>query len=302
MPPYPGAGLGLAPAATSPTGDSSAGGGGGVAVGGGGGTGGTTFVGGAGSGAGCGAGGACGSEGGRVVEPRDGSRVRGSTYVSPGPTRTPRWTYGTGCSTSPLGPASASTSPSATVAPRRTCSAPRCVSDTLVSAKAMVTVRPFVGTCPAKVISPAAGDRTVCAPASATSMPRCWPAEYVFALTEKPRRTSPSAGHVNAHDGDARTSEHAKTDPTHKIHLQVDLVVRRANMDRRYREPAQAAMQCDRLVTESPDRAGFARCRSGARRRLRPFAALRPPRRVRRLRRARPPRQRRTAPVRPRLR
>lgn len=67
---------------------------------------------GAGVGCGAGAGGAAGAGGGLVGAPRGGSSESGSTYVSPSPTRMPRWTYGTGCSGSPEGPASAIISPS----------------------------------------------------------------------------------------------------------------------------------------------------------------------------------------------
>jgi hypothetical protein len=126
----------------------------------------------AGSGSGCGAGGASGAGGGKGA-PRDGRSVRGSTYVSLAPTRTPRWTYGTGCSASPVGPASARTSPSETVAPRRTRSDPRCVSDTLASPIAIVTVSPLAGTWPANVTSPETGARTDATSPSATSTPRC---------------------------------------------------------------------------------------------------------------------------------
>lgn len=67
---------------------------------------------GAGVGCGAGAGGAAGAGGGLVSAPRGGSSESGSTYVSPSPTRMPRWTYGTGYSGSPEGPASAIVSPS----------------------------------------------------------------------------------------------------------------------------------------------------------------------------------------------
>ena len=144
------------------------GGGGGSAAG----VGGLAAVGGAGSGSDCGAGGASGAEGG-MGAPRGGRSVSGSTYASRGPTRTPRWTYGTACSASPVGPASEITSPSETGAPRRTRSAPRCVNDTLLSSNSIVTVRPCVGTWPAKVTAPPTGARTDLAPPRAMSIPRC---------------------------------------------------------------------------------------------------------------------------------
>jgi hypothetical protein len=99
---------------------------------------------GAGAGAGCaaagggagtagelGAGGAAGGAGGGLGAPRDGSNWSGSTYVSPSPTRIPRWRYGVWCSASPDGPESAIGSPSAREAPFRTRSVPRCVSEAL---------------------------------------------------------------------------------------------------------------------------------------------------------------------------
>jgi hypothetical protein len=193
------------------------------------GLGGLVVVGGEGWGSDCGAGGASGAEGG-VGAPRGGRRVRGSTYVSLGPTRTPRWTYGTGCSASPLGPASESASPSETVPPRRTRSAPRCVSDTLVSPYAIVTVRPCVGTWPANVTSPATGARTDLAPSRAMSSPRCWPAAYVSPLTEKPLSTTPSAGQDHAHAGVPTTSDQPRTTTRQASHRQSLPVVPRANM------------------------------------------------------------------------
>ena len=133
---------------------------------------GTADGGGEGSGAGCGAGGASGAGGGREAR-RGGRRVSGSTYNSAGPTRTPRWTYGAPCSASPVGPGSARTASSETTSPRRTCSVPRWVSETFASRTAIVTVRPFVGTAPANVTSPATGARIGADPSSATSIPRC---------------------------------------------------------------------------------------------------------------------------------
>ena len=129
---------------------------------------------GGGEGSACGAGraGAAGAGGG-LGALRGGSSPSGSTYVSPSPSRIPRWTYGTACSGSPDVPEAAIGSPSATCWPRLTRSAPRWVSEALWSPTAIVTVRPWVGTSPAKVISPDAGARTLFAPASAMSIPRC---------------------------------------------------------------------------------------------------------------------------------
>ena len=130
----------------------------GVSTAGGSATGGAAAAGGGGGAAsGIGAGGAAGAGGG-LVAPRGGSKDSGSTYVSSSPTRTPRWTYGTSCSGSPVGPGSAMASPSATRPPRFTSNVPRWVSDALYpSFVAIVTVRPLVGTCPANVISPVDG-------------------------------------------------------------------------------------------------------------------------------------------------
>jgi hypothetical protein len=80
-------------------------------------------------GAGGGAGGAgLGATGGRDKTGRNRS---GSTYpFGSSERRTPRWTYGTSCSTSPLAPIVATASPSATFAPRTTLVEPRWVSVT----------------------------------------------------------------------------------------------------------------------------------------------------------------------------
>lgn len=88
----------------------------------------------------------------------------------------PRCTYGPSTSGVPLGPTVPTTSPSATVAPRETASAPRWVSVTASpSAVSIVTVRPLEGTEPAKVTVPDAGARTGAPAAAPTSIPRCSP-------------------------------------------------------------------------------------------------------------------------------
>jgi hypothetical protein len=62
---------------------------------------------------------------------KTGRNRSGSTYpFGSSERRTPRWTYGTSCSTSPLGPIVATASPSATFAPRPTLVEPRWVSVT----------------------------------------------------------------------------------------------------------------------------------------------------------------------------
>lgn len=125
------------------------------------------------AGGGVGAGGAAGAGGG-LGALRGGSSSSGSTYVSLSPTRMPRCRYGTSCSASPVGPGSAIGSPSATVAPLRTRSVPRCVREALKpSLVRIVTVRPCVGTCPANDTSPAAGARTARDSPNSMSTPRC---------------------------------------------------------------------------------------------------------------------------------
>ena len=147
----------------------------GVATTGGGVTGGAAAAGGGGAASGTGAGGAAGAGGG-LVAARGGSKDSGSTYVSSSPTRTPRWTYGIACSSSPVGPDSARASPSPTRPPRFTSNVPRWVSDALYpSFVAIVTVKPWVGTCPANVIAPVIGANTRRASPRAMSTPRCCP-------------------------------------------------------------------------------------------------------------------------------
>jgi hypothetical protein len=188
---------------------------------------------GAGAGWGAGAGGAAGAGGG-LVAPRGGSRESGSTYVSSSPRRTPKWTYETSCSASPEGPASATGSPSSTCAPRFTSNGPRCVREALnPPAVVTVTVRPCVGTVPANVTSPLAGERTTGAPARATSTPRCCPPAYVSGPTEYPRKTGPSAGHAQAETPGASASAHPQVAaPTARA-----LVARRVNTRRTVARP-----------------------------------------------------------------
>jgi len=105
------------------------------------------------------------------------------------------------------------------------------VSETLYSPKEIVTVKPFVGTDPAKVTSPVAGARITGALPSATSMPRCCPAAYASSLTEKPRSTGPSTGQDHAHAEGPETSAQPAATPRLAHHLLLRrLVVRRANM------------------------------------------------------------------------
>src|SRR2546430_707426 len=70
----------------------------------------------------------------------------------------PRWTYGTSCSTSPVGPIVPTTASSPTVSPRRTLVEPRCVRVTeYPSAVWIVTTLPLAGTVPANETRPDAG-------------------------------------------------------------------------------------------------------------------------------------------------
>lgn len=226
--------VGLSPEDASPratTAGSGAGrgtaGGAGAGAGSGAGAGGDAPTGGSGAGAGAGGAGAGGAAGGGGVgAARGGSRDSGSTYVSPSPTRMPRWTYGTSCSGSPEGPASATEVPSATLSPRLTRSGPRWVSETLYPpVAAIVTVRPCVGTCPANVTSPDAGARTTRAPPRAMSTPRCCPPAYGLSPSENSRSTSPSAGQAQACAAEAVASAHPRasaTPTTRRVVLEVN--------------------------------------------------------------------------------
>ncbi len=190
--------------------------------------GGSCAAGGAGGGGGA-AGGAGVGGGAGAGASRTGSSVSGSTYVSPSPARTPRCTYGTPCSGSPEEPPWATGSPSATSSPRRTSSVPRWVSDARwPSGVVTVTVSPWVGTCPAKVTSPAAGARTLRPASSATSIPRCCPPAYGSSPTANERRTGPSAGHVQAAAPPVSHSAHAPS----AIEQSASRVARGANMAR----------------------------------------------------------------------
>jgi len=90
----------------------------------------------AGAGTAAGGGVAAGAAGGTGLgtstgSDRCGRNSSGSTYpFGSSERRTPRWTYGTSCSTSPLAPIVPTASPSATVAPRWTLIEPRWVSVT----------------------------------------------------------------------------------------------------------------------------------------------------------------------------
>jgi hypothetical protein len=188
--------------------------------------------GGAGSDAGCSAaGGGCGASGGGLDAGgaagaggglgalRGGSNPSGSTYVSLSPTLIPRWTYGTSCSASPDGPGSAIAAPSATAAPLCVRSVPRCVRETLYpSAVAIVTVRPWVGTVPAKDTRPEAGARIALDSRTAMSRPRCCPAAYASLPTENVRRTGPSAGQAHANAGAPAHSAQLSTVPRQSTH------------------------------------------------------------------------------------
>jgi hypothetical protein len=132
---------------------------------------------GVGAGAAAGAAGAGAAEGGGIGAGRNesGSRYPCGSEV----TRTPMYTYGTSSSGVPLGPTVPTASPSATLAPFFTAAEPRCVSVTeCPSPLATVTLRPLVGTLPAKVTVPDTGATTVVPALEPMSMPRCCPPAY----------------------------------------------------------------------------------------------------------------------------
>lgn len=108
---------------------------------------------------------------------RGGSSVSGSRYpCGSAVRRTPRWTYGSGCSASPVGPIVPTTSLSATAVPTRTPIDPSWTSVTeKPSAVRIVSDSPEPGTSPAKPTLPAAGARTSDLAGAAMSMPRCCP-------------------------------------------------------------------------------------------------------------------------------
>src|SRR5579872_5555300 len=120
----------------------------------------------------------------------------------------PRWTYGTSKSGVPLGPTVPTTAPSATALLRATPIEPRWVSVTdSPSGVSIVTDFPLVGTVPAKLTTPEAGASTGTPVAAPTSMPRCWPAAYGCARSkEKPCRTGPFTGQVQAHADGAQST------------------------------------------------------------------------------------------------
>jgi hypothetical protein len=170
------------------------------------------------SGGGLDAGGAAGAGGG-LGALRGGSNPSGSTYVSLSPTLIPRWTYGTSCSASPDTPGSAIAAPSATAAPLCVRSVPRCVRETMYrSPVAIVTVRPWVGTVPAKDTRPEAGARIALDSRTAMSSPRCCPAAYASLPTENVRRTGPSAGQAHANAEALAQSTQPSTVPRQSSH------------------------------------------------------------------------------------
>jgi hypothetical protein len=106
---------------------------------------------------------------------RTGRNTAGSRYPCGSAERlTPRWTYGTLTSGSPLGPIVPTPSPSATVAPLEAVMEPRWVSVTdQPSGVSIVTALPLPGTVPAKLTVPEVGARTSPPTPPPTSMPRC---------------------------------------------------------------------------------------------------------------------------------
>jgi hypothetical protein len=106
---------------------------------------------------------------------------------------------------------------------------PRCRSVTAYpSWVSIVTVLPPLGTVPAKLIVPPAGAATAAPVLPATSMPRCCPPVYgAPALNEKPRKTGPSAGHVQAEAEGTRRS--AVRTPNRSTRMTTAFVVRVEN-------------------------------------------------------------------------
>src|SRR2546430_4117559 len=111
----------------------------------------------------------------------------------------PRWTYGTSCSTSPVGPIVPTIASSPTVSPRRTLVEPRCVRVTeYPSAVWIVTTLPLTGTVPANETRPDAGARTGSPAPAPMSIPRCWPAAYGSSPRTNFWSTGPLTGQVHA--------------------------------------------------------------------------------------------------------
>ena len=100
----------------------------------------------------------------------------------------------------PLGPTVPTAAPSTTRALRSTLTEPRWVRLTArPSAVWIVTLRPFVGTVPAKLTTPGAGASTGVPPSAPIAMPRCCPAAYGCAgSNENVSSTGPRTGHVHA--------------------------------------------------------------------------------------------------------
>jgi hypothetical protein len=147
----------------------------------------------------------CGCVGSEPSTTRGGRKRRGSRYPSATlARRTPRCTYGTGCSLSPLDPAMPTMAPSATRAPRVTSDEPRwaIVTESPSSVRSETT-RPCVGTTPTNVTVPSTGATTSSFAAPPTSIPRCWPGAYASAPSEKGLSTSPCNGHDQAPAGPA---------------------------------------------------------------------------------------------------
>src|SRR5256886_16495543 len=111
----------------------------------------------------------------------------------------PRWTYGTSCSTSPVGPIVPTIASSPTVSPRRTLVEPRCVRVTeYPSAVWIVTTLPLTGTVRANETRPDAGARTGSPAPAPMSIPRCWPAAYGSSPRTNFWSTGPLTGQVHA--------------------------------------------------------------------------------------------------------
>jgi hypothetical protein len=90
------------------------------------------------------------------------------------------------------------------------------------SAVSSDTVRPWNGSVPVKLTTPAAGDATASPSSPPMSTPLCWPASYSLEPTANGRNTAPEAGQLQAAAVGERTSA-AATATT------LDFVAERAN-------------------------------------------------------------------------
>jgi hypothetical protein len=195
---------------------------------------------GAGAGGGAGVGGGAGARtgGGSGLGPAGaagcaGKNRSGSRYpFGSSMRRMPRWTYGTSCSTSPLGPIVPTADASATVSPRRALVEPRWVSVTeYPSGVWIVSVLPLTGTVPTNETVPDAGASTVAPDGAPMSIPLCWPAAYGSSPKTNFCRTGPWTGQFHASADGAITRAAANTAiRVRRIFLLVVLFANRATI------------------------------------------------------------------------